>query len=116
MRWAARLTYRATVEEILVEDDRAVGVRLADGSEHRADAVVSAADGHSTIFKMLGGRYVDAKIEKRYATWKTFDPLFMISYGVAQEYPDLPPFTTIFLEKPLAVGPDKSQRDHAPHL
>ena len=101
------ITYRATVEEVLVEDDRAVGVRLADGSEHRADAVVSAADGHGTIFEMLGGRYVDAKIEKQYATWKTFDPLFMISYGVAQEYPDLPPFATIFLEKPLTVGPEK---------
>jgi phytoene dehydrogenase-like protein len=101
------ITYRATVEEILVEDDSAIGVRLADGSEHRADAVASAADGHSTIFKMLGGRYVDAKIEKRYATWKAFDPLFMISYGIAQEFPDLPPFATIFLEKPLAVGPDE---------
>ena len=110
------ITYRATVEEVLVEDDRAVGVRLADGSEHRADAVVSAADGHGTIFKMLGGQYVDAKIEKQYATWKTFDPLFMISYGVAQEYPGLPPFATIFLEKPLAIGPEQSQRDHAPHL
>jgi hypothetical protein len=54
---------------------------------------------------MLGGRYVDAKIEKRYTTWKTFDPLFMISYGVAQEFPGLPPFGTVFLEEPLVVGP-----------
>jgi phytoene dehydrogenase-like protein len=99
------ISYRATVEEVLVEDSKAAGVRLADGSEQRADAVISAADGYSTIFKMLGGRYVDAKIEKRYATWKTFDPLFMISYGVAQEFPDLPPFATILLEKPLIVGP-----------
>ncbi|NIV29206.1 MAG: NAD(P)/FAD-dependent oxidoreductase, partial [Anaerolineae bacterium] len=27
------------------------------------------------------------------------------SYGVAQEFPDLPPFATIFLEQPLTVGP-----------
>ena len=101
------ISYRATVEEILVKDDRAAGVRLADGSEHGADAVISAADGHSTIFGMLGGRYVDAKIEKRYATWKTFAPLFMISYGIAQEFPGLPPFATVFLEKPLAVGPSR---------
>jgi phytoene desaturase len=101
------ISYRASVEEVLVEDDRAVGVRLTDGSEHRADAVVSAADGYRTIFRMLGGRYVDAKIEKRYATWKTFEPLCMISYGVAQEFPDLPPFTTIFLEKPLTVGAEE---------
>jgi len=37
--------YRSRVERILVENDRAVGVRLADGSEHRADVVISAADG-----------------------------------------------------------------------
>jgi phytoene dehydrogenase-like protein len=99
------ITYKATVEEVLVEDGKAIGVRLADGSEHRADAVVSAADGHRTIFKMLGGRYVDAKIEKRYATWKVFQPLFMISYGVAHEYPDVLPFATILLENPLTIGP-----------
>ena len=99
------ITYRATVDKILVENDHAVGVRLADGSEHRADAVVSAADGRSTIFQMLGGRYVDDRIRSRYATWKTFDPLLMISYGVAQEFPDEPPFATILLEQPLAIGP-----------
>jgi phytoene desaturase len=100
-----KITYRATVDKILVDHDRAVGVRLADGSEHRAGAVVSAADGRSTIFQMLSGRYVDDKIRSRYATWKTFDPLLMISYGVAQEFSDEPPFTTILLEQPLVIGP-----------
>ena len=99
-----RVTCRATVEKILVEKDRAVGVRLADGSEHRAGVVVSAADGYSTIFKMLGGRYVDEKTENRYATWKLFQPLQMISYGVAQEFPDEPSFFTIMLERPLTIG------------
>lgn len=100
-----QITYQATVDKIVVENNRAVGVRLADGSEHRADAVVSAADGRSTIFKMLEGRYVNSKIRTRYSTWKTFDPLLMISYGVAQEFPDEPPFATIFLEQPLIIGP-----------
>jgi phytoene desaturase len=99
-----KVTYKATVEEILVQDGRAVGVRLADGSEHRADAVVSAADGYSTIFKMLGGRYVNDKIRNRYETWKTFRPLLIISYGVAREFPDEPSFATIVLEHPFTVG------------
>jgi phytoene desaturase len=99
-----QITYRATVDNIVVENDRAVGVHLADGSEHRADAIVSAADGHSTIFKMLDGNYVNAKIENRYATWKTFQPLIMISYGVAQAFPDEPPFTTILLRQPITIG------------
>lgn len=106
------VTYRATVGEILVEPcpeperrgDRAVGVRLTDGTEHRADAVVSAADGYSTVFKMLGGRYVDTKTAQRYATWKTFKPLVTISYGVARDLSGQPHFVTYVLQEPLAVG------------
>jgi phytoene desaturase len=100
-------TYRATVEEILVRDDRAVGVRLVDGTEHQADAIVSACDGYSTIFKMHGGRYVNQKIRDRYAQWPRFRPLLMINYGVATEFPDQPTFAAITLQHPLSIG-DKS--------
>jgi phytoene dehydrogenase-like protein len=99
-----QVTYKATVEKILVENDRVVGVRLAEGREHRADIVVSAADGYSTIFKMLGGRYTNEKIKKRYANWKLCRPLMMVSYGVAREFPDEPPFTTIMLEHPFTIN------------
>ena len=98
------VTYRATVEEILVENNHAIGVRLADGSEHHADIVVSAADGHSTIFKMLGGRYVNEKIENRYRNWKLTRPLVMVSYGVAREFADEPWLSVIKLEEPLTIG------------
>jgi phytoene desaturase len=102
------ITYKARVEEILVEADRAVGVRLAEGApapaERRADAVISAADGRSTIYDLLGGRYVDAAIEKRYATWPRFRPLLMISYGAARDLTGEPPFTTLVLKEPLQVA------------
>ena len=35
-----QITYKATVEEIIVKNGCAVGVRLADGSKHHADIVV----------------------------------------------------------------------------
>jgi phytoene dehydrogenase-like protein len=44
--------YESRVVKILVENEQAVGVRLADGSEHRSDNVISAADGHRAIFDM----------------------------------------------------------------
>lgn len=53
------IKYRLGVKKILVENDRAVGVELEDGSEQRADVVISAADGYTTIFRLLEGRYVD---------------------------------------------------------
>ena len=112
-----QVTYSATVEEILVEESplpdagrgrgsgpRAVGVRLADGSEHRADVVVSAADGYGTIFNMLGGRYADEKIRHRYRNWKLIRPVAMVSFGVAREFAGEPHLSVIMLERPFTVG------------
>ena len=99
-----QVTYQATVEEILVEQDRAVGVRLADGSEHRADVVVSAADGYSTVFNMLGGRYVDEKIKHRFDNWPLIPPYVAVSFGVAREFAGEPWLHMIRLEEPFAVG------------
>ena len=86
--------YGARVVEILTEkgdhSDRAVGVRLADGTEHRADVVISAADGHATIFDMLGGRYVDETIRGYYETMKPFPPLLYIGLGVADPLAEIP--------------------------
>jgi phytoene dehydrogenase-like protein len=78
------------VEKILVEDGRAAGVRLADGSEHRAGRVISAADGHATIFDMLDGRFVDDKIREAYETWPPFPPLVYVGVGVNRDFSDVP--------------------------
>ncbi len=101
------VTYKATVKQIVVENDRAVGVRLADGTEHRADAVVSAADGYGTIFEMLGGRYTDKNIEQRYRNWSLIRPWVMVSFGVAREFKDEAPITSISLERPFGLGGQK---------
>ena len=99
-----QIQYKSTVEKIIVEDDVAVGVVLADGSEHRADVVVSAADGRSTIFNLLDGKYVDDKIKKRYDTWKPFDPMVIVSFGVNREFEKGPPFIAFTLKEPLEYG------------
>ncbi|MCD6289878.1 MAG: NAD(P)/FAD-dependent oxidoreductase [Anaerolineae bacterium] len=96
--------YGASVEKILVEDDRAVGVRLADGSEHRADIVISAADGYSTIFEMLDGRYVDDPIRERYERWPLFRPLILASFGVGRVFPDEPSVNAIHAGQPLRIA------------
>ena len=98
------VTYNSTVKEILVENNRAVGVRLADGRELRADVVVSAGDGHSTIYDLLGGRYVDKKLTERFQNWKLISPIVTISYGVKQEFPNEPPLNFLLLKTPLMVG------------
>ena len=57
-----RIRFKARVERIRVENGRAAGVSLQGGEELRADIVVSAADGHATIFDMLDGKFTDDRI------------------------------------------------------
>jgi phytoene dehydrogenase-like protein len=84
------IQYNSRVVKILVENGRAVGIRLADGSEQRADWVISAADGRTTIFDMLGGAYLDEKTKAKYDNPNLFKPLVYVGLGVAGQLEDLP--------------------------
>ncbi len=66
--------YKSRVIKILVENDKATGVQPADGTEHRSHIVISAADGHSTIFDMLDGKYINDKIKGYYDNLPLFPP------------------------------------------
>ena len=85
-----RVQYQARVEKILVEDGHAVGVRFMDGSEQRADVVVSGADGYTTIFTLLEGKFTDKGIHERYEDWKPFRSMIYVSAGVKRTFPDYP--------------------------
>jgi len=101
------VNYKSRVARILVEDDRAVGIQLADGSEHRADYVISAADGYSTIFEMLGGDYVNDTIRGYYRDLPVIQPLVFMGLGVKRSFADFPQMITgllLQLEKPVMIG------------
>jgi len=101
-----KIQFGSRVEEILVEDNRAVGVRLADGTEHRSDLVISAADGHSTIFELLGGCHVDDTIRGYYEHLPIFPPLLFFGFGVDRSAADIPMAVSGFsfpLDDPISV-------------
>jgi phytoene dehydrogenase-like protein len=77
-----KVTYNAKVEKILVAGDRAVGIRLGDGSEARADYVVSAADLRTTVYSLLDGKYVDPQHEELFRSCKLVPSCVQVSYGV----------------------------------
>ena len=91
--------YKSRVAKILVESDRAVGVRLADGSEHRSDIVISAADGRTTIFDMLEGKYVNDKIRGYYDNLLTIPPIIYVGLGVARLFDE--PYSVFGVNYPL---------------
>jgi phytoene dehydrogenase-like protein len=101
------IRYKSRVSKILVENNRAVGVKLADGSEHRADYVISAADGHATIFEMLEGKYINDKIRGYYDKMLIFEPLIYIGLGVNRSFEDMPKIISGLvyqLEKPVTIA------------
>ena len=99
-----QIQYRATVKKILVENNMAVGIVLDDGTEYRADVIVGAADGKSTIFDLLDGQYINDKIENRYKTWKPYDPLLAVSIGVTRTFEDTAPFSMLMMKEPFKYG------------
>lgn len=96
--------YGQKVTRVLVENDRAVGVRLEDGSEHRADLVISAADGYATIFEMLGGQYINDEIRGYYEKMPIFEPLVQVSLGINRDFSGQPEHITYALETPLELA------------
>jgi phytoene dehydrogenase-like protein len=86
--------------------DRAVRVRLTGGTEHRGDIVISAADGHATLFDMLEGKYIDDKIRGYYDDLPLFPPLIHVALGVARTF-DVPSFiegTNFPLDGPVTIA------------
>jgi len=97
--------FKAPVKRILVEKDAAVGVQLEDGEKIMADWVISAADGHATIFDMLGGAYLDESIRKLYDERELFASYLQVSLGVGLDLSDQPAMLTRILQTPLTVDP-----------
>jgi phytoene dehydrogenase-like protein len=108
--------YRSRVEKILTENDRATGVRLADGTEHRAGAVISAADGHATIFDMLEGRYVSDKVRGYYDELPIFQPIIQVSLGVARDLADQPSTVSYPLAEPITIAGEVRGRTEMRHF
>jgi phytoene dehydrogenase-like protein len=99
-----QIHYNSRVKKILVEEGKAVGIQLLDGNEVRGDVVISAADGHATIFDMLEGKFLDDTIRGYYEKFKLFPPLIFVGIGVKRTFEDLPKTVSGFtfpLENPV---------------
>ena len=102
---------KARVQRIQVENGIAVGVQLDSGETIAADWVISAADGHATIFDLLGGKFVDETIRRIYAERETFASYLQVSIGLGMDLSDQPPMLSRVLNAPIHVDP-KTDSSH----
>ena len=84
------LRYGATVEEILVEDGDAAGVRLEGGETIRADLVVSNADSAFTYRRLLPERHRRRWTNRRIERARYSMSLFVWYFGTRRRYEDVP--------------------------
>ena len=100
-----KVSYRSRVTRIIVEGGKAKGILLADGTEHRADIVVSAADGRSTIYDMLEGRFLTERIREYYERSVPAIQEFGLEVflGIGRDVSKEPHAIALFLDSPMQV-------------
>ncbi len=101
-----KISYKKKVEKIVVENNSAKGVILSDGTKILSDYVISAADGFSTIFKMLEGKFVSKKVVYAYNNWELFTPIVQVSFGIKKIVKNESPII-INTSKDLNIGRTK---------
>lgn len=105
------VVYRTKVTDILVENDTAVGLELDEDRKVYGDLVISAADGHMTIFDLLGGEYKSRKLLEYYQGEMTpSKSVLQVSLGVGMDFSAQPPMTNILLDEPVWLGNLKHDR------
>jgi phytoene dehydrogenase-like protein len=102
--------YNTKVTSIKTRNNQAIGVECEDGTMLPASTVVSCADGYTTIFKMLEGRFVDKKIRFLYEKCETFTALIQISLGIKKTFPNTPHTLNLILPELLSVD-DQTSHD-----
>jgi phytoene dehydrogenase-like protein len=100
--------YSSRVEKILVENDKAVGVKLAEGSEHKADIIISNVDGRKTILDMLDGKYINETV-RGYCTPLSDETPFAVNVclGINRDLSGEPSSLVLLLDQPVTIANHK---------
>lgn len=85
-----RITLNTDVKEIVIDPEkrRAMGIRLADGSFHAADYVVSNADIANTYRHLIPAMYRQKNTNRHIESLKYSMSLFVIYFGTKRRYLD----------------------------
>jgi phytoene dehydrogenase-like protein len=104
LQLGGEIHYKSQVDKVLVENDRAVGVRLYDDSIYMGDIVIAASDGHTAIFDLLDGRYTSRRIRRAYDGHLPIHSQIQVSLGVNRDLTDQPHWVTYLLDDPVVIA------------
>lgn len=107
-----KLHLNSKVEEIMVENGKATGVRTKNGF-YSADAVIAACDAYDTLNRMLGGKYVHPQLSEMLKSSPLFPPLALVSFGLNKRLgiPD-----SVLYECPEGIQAAPGKAEHNFHV
>jgi all-trans-retinol 13,14-reductase len=76
------LALKTMVTRILIEDGRATGVELADGTQIKSRHVVSNVDGRETFLKLAGEEHLTPRFVRELKEARLWGSFFTVSLGV----------------------------------
>jgi phytoene dehydrogenase-like protein len=100
-----KIHYNSRVVEILVKDNKAVGIELESGEKHFADIVVSAGDGYNTIYELLKGKYISPEIDSYYKDLEIFGPICQVSFGINYIFKEVPHTIVYLFDEGITIDP-----------
>lgn len=107
LKLGGAIHYKKEVVKILTENHRACGVELRDGTQYKADFIVSNADGRKTILEMLDGQYMNRKVSKYCEPNPSDKEVAMatqVFLGIKRDLSSYPSSLIMFLDKPEIIG------------
>jgi phytoene dehydrogenase-like protein len=99
-----KINYNSKVSKIIEKDNKAVGVQLENGTISNADIIVSAADGRTTVFNMLEGKYVNEEILNAYKNMKLNTSRVQVSLGIARTFENEPHLIKYVLDESFSIS------------
>jgi len=98
---------KSRAQKIQVEKRKAVGVLFDDGRKVFGDIIVSAMDGRTTLFDLLGGKFINPEIRQFYEKPDVGPSVVQVSIGVDRTFAEDFPARKVILQWPYEL-PDGS--------
>jgi len=99
------IQYNVKVEQIIVEDKTAVGVKLGSGEEIRAKLIISNADLKQTYLNLLGKKNISKRAYKKMVVLEPSISGFGVFLGVDMDLSKFPSHLTVFNDYDEIIGP-----------
>lgn len=99
------IRYNVKVEQIIVEDKTAVGVKLGSGGKIRAKLIISNADLKQTYLNLLGKKNISKRAYKKMVVLEPSISGFGVFLGVDMDLSKFPSHLTVFNDYDEIIGP-----------